>query len=341
MTRGFASDNNSGIHPAILEAIVAANAGHVVGYGNDLYTREAEAAIRRHFGDGCYPFFVYGGTGGNVIGLQALVRPYEAVICADTAHIHADECGAVERHAGCKLLTVPTADGKLTTDLIAQGIVGLGDPHSVQPKVVSITQATELGTIYTAAEIRTIADFVHERGMYLHVDGARFANAAAALGVSLREISTDAGVDVLTFGGTKNGLMLGEAVIVFDERLREGMPFLRMQGMQLSSKMRFISAQFTALLTDDLWLRNAQTANSMASLLASEIRDITTITITQEVQTNAIFARMPREAVEQLRRDYFFYDWDEAASEVRWVCSFDTTAEDVTAFAAAIRKAVG
>jgi len=341
MTRGFASDNNSGIHPAILEAIVAANAGHVVGYGNDLYTREAEAAIRRHFGDGCYPFFVYGGTGGNVMGLQALVRPYEAVICAETAHIHANECGAAERHAGCKLLTVPTEDGKLTTDLIAQRIVGLGDPHSVQPKVVSITQATELGTVYTAAEVRTIADFVHERGMYLHVDGARFANAVAALGVTLREISTDAGVDVLTFGGTKNGLMLGEAVIVFDERLREGMPFLRMQGMQLSSKMRFISAQFTALLTDDLWLRNAQTANSMASLLASEIRDITTITITQEVQTNAIFARMPREAVEQLRRDYFFYDWDEAASEVRWVCSFDTTAEDVTAFAAAIRKAVG
>jgi threonine aldolase len=341
MKRGFASDNNAGVHPAILAAITGANDGHAKGYGDDNYTHEAEDAFKRAFGGTCQTFFVYNGTGGNVVGLQALLRPYDAVICAESAHVNVDECGAPERFTGCKLLTVATTDGKLTPELVSRHMHGFGDVHHVQAKVVSITQATEFGTVYAVQEIRELADYVHGHGLYLHVDGARFANAAAYLGVSLRELSMDAGVDVLTFGGTKNGMMFGEAILVFDEELAKPIPFLRKQAMQLASKMRYISAQFTALLEGDLWLQNAKNANAMAKLLSEKVSQIPGVGLTQRVQANAVFAIGPTSAIEKLQAEYFFYVWDEARNEVRWVCSFDTTEENVADFIQAVRLAVG
>jgi threonine aldolase len=340
MRRGFASDNNAGVHPAILAAITNANGGHAIGYGDDSYTHEAEAAFKSIFGETCQPFFVYNGTGGNVVGLQALLRPYEAVICAESAHIYVDECGAPERFTGCKLLAVQTADGKLTPELVRRHMHGFGDVHHVQVKVISVTQATELGTVYTVQEIRELAEYAHGHGLYLHVDGARFANAAASLGVGLKELSVDAGVDVLTFGGTKNGMMFGEAILVFDPGLAKAVPFLRKQAMQLASKMRYLSAQFKALLEGDLWLQNAQNANAMARLLAERAAQIPGVSLSQPVQANAVFAVLPAKAIQKIQAEYFFYTWDEARNEVRWVCSFDTTEQDITDFVEAIRQAV-
>jgi threonine aldolase len=340
MKRGFASDNNAGVHPAILAAMVRANSGHTRGYGDDDYTREAEAAVKAHFGESCHPFFVFNGTGGNVIGLQTLLRSYEAVICSENSHIHVDECGAPERFTGCKLLTVPTPDGKLTPELVERHMHGFGDVHHVQPKVISITQATEVGTVYTVPEIRALADYAHGHGCYLYMDGARFANAAASLGASLREISVDAGIDVLTFGGTKNGLMFGEALLVFHEELAKSAPYLRKQAMQLASKMRFLSTQFTAILENDLWLQSARHANGMAKLLGDQVRQIPGVTVTQDVQANAVFAVLPAEAIQTLQSEFSFYTWDEARNEVRWVCSFDTTEDDIAEFVSAIRHAL-
>ena len=340
MKRGFASDNNAGAHPSILEAMARANSGHTRGYGDDDYTRHAEQAMKAHFGEACHPFFVFNGTGGNVIGLQTLLRPYEAVICTETSHIHVDECGAPERFTGSKLLSVPAPDGKLTPELVAPHMHGFGDAHHVQPKVIAITQATELGTVYTVPEIRALADYAHGHGLYLYMDGARFANAAASLGTSLREISVDAGVDVLTFGGTKNGLMFGEALLIFHDELAKSAPYLRKQAMQLASKMRFISAQFTAILEDDLWRRNASHANAMAKILGDQARQIPGVTLIQEVQANAVFAALPHEAIKALQSEFSFYTWDEERNEVRWVCSFDTTEDDIAEFVAALRRAV-
>lgn len=336
--RGFGSDNHAGVHPEVLEAIAAANVGHAHSYGDDLYTREATAIMRRHFGDAAEPFFVFNGTGANVTALAALTRSFEAVICAETAHLHIDECGAPEQVGGVKLLTLPTANGKLTPDLVRSKVTGRSDEHQVRPRVVSITQTTELGTVYTAAEIAALAECAHAHDLYLHVDGARFANAAVALGVELRAISTDVGVDVLSFGGTKNGLMLGEAVVFFARELARDYRYARKQGMQLASKMRFVAVQFSALLKGDLWRESAGHANAMAQRLEREVRQIAGVEVTQQAEANAVFARLPPRAIEKLQEEFFFYVWDAARAEVRWMTAFDTTEEDIEAFVRCIKK---
>jgi len=336
--RGFGSDNHAGIHPEVLAAIAAANVGHVHSYGDDPYTEEAVVHFREHFGEEVEVFFAFNGTAANVLSLAGITRPHNAVICAESSHLHTDECGAPEKFTGCKLLTVPVEDGKLTLEAVAGSMPGRGDEHQVQPGVVSITQATELGTVYRPDEIRALADFAHGRGMRLHVDGARLVNAAAGLGVSLREITADVGVDVLSFGGTKNGLLLGEAVVFFDPELARDFRFVRKQGMQLASKMRFIAAQFTALLSEDLWLRNARHANEMARRLADRIEGIPQVEITQKVEANGVFAALSKEMIPKLQNEYFFYVWDEEKGEVRLMASFDTTEEDVDGFARLIEE---
>ncbi|WNG58226.1 low specificity L-threonine aldolase [Archangium gephyra] len=339
--RGFASDNNAGIHPTILEAIARANVGHALAYGGDPWTERAVAKFREHLGSHVDVHFVFNGTGANVLGLSTLLKPYHAILCAESAHINVDECGAPEKATGCKLVDIPTPDGKLTPALVEPRIRGLGDQHHVQPRVISISQSTEMGTVYTPEEIRALADLAHRHGMYLHMDGARISNAAAALGVPLRAITTDCGVDVLSFGGTKIGLMLGEAVVVFEPKLAPDFRFLRKQGMQLASKMRFVAAQFEALLTDDLWLKSARHANAMAALLAREVSSVPRVRITRATQANGVFATLPKELIPRMQEHAFFYVWDESISEVRWMTSFDTTEEDVRGFASRLRELVG
>lgn len=338
--RSFASDNNAGIHPAILQAISRVNHGHTVGYGDDEYTDAAQAKFRQEFGDDIGVYIVFNGTAANCLSLKALTNSYHAIICSEAAHIYTDECGAPEKFTGCKLLPIPAPNGKLTVENVAHAYHGIGDQHHVQPRVISITQCTEVGTVYTPAEIRALANFAHDRNMFLHLDGARIANAAASLNLSLRAISRDAGVDVLSFGGTKNGAMGAEALIFFNAKLGEDMPFLRKQGMQLASKMRFISAQFEALLTNDLWLENARHANAMAQLLKRELSSIRQIKIVHEVQANGVFAQIPRAAIAKIQERYFFYVWDESKSVVRWMCSFDTTEDDVLEFSRFVRQTV-
>ena len=335
--RSFASDNCAGVHPEILDAIAEANGGHVMGYGDDPYTEAARQVFRTHFGDNAEVYFVLTGTGANVVGLQAMTRPWDAVICADTAHVNTDECGAPEKIGRLKLLTIPATDGKLTVDAIADRLIGRGDEHHAQPSVVSLTQATELGTVYTPEEIAAITDFAHARGLTVHMDGARLANAAAGLGVSLRTLTTDAGVDVLSFGGTKNGLAYGEALVVLNPGAVHGVPYLRKFSTQLASKMRFVAAQFLRLMETDLWRRNAAHANAMARRLAEGAAAIPGLRITRPVQANAVFATLPRQVSERLQREYPFYVWDERTGEVRWMCAFDTTEDDVDAFVSAIR----
>jgi threonine aldolase len=342
--RGFASDNFSGAHPDVLAAVAAANEGHVPAYGADPYTAAAEARFREHFGEQAEAFLLFNGTGANVLVLRAVTRPGDAVICPETAHMNVDECGAPERIAGVKLLAVETPDGKLTPELAASRIERVGDQHAVQPRVISISEASELGTVYGPNEVRALADFCHEREVLLHVDGARLANAAAALDLPLRALTSDAGVDVLSFGGTKNGLLLGDAAVFLRAGLSDGFEFVRKQSMQLASKMRFIAAQFDALLRDDLWLRNATHANAMAWRLADAVGQIPAVRITQTVEANAVFAALPRPAIEQLRSqapaEVPFYVWDEAKGEVRWMVSWDTTEQEVDRFAVAIAEAV-
>ncbi|MFW6202919.1 MAG: threonine aldolase family protein [Marinilabilia sp.] len=336
--KGFASDNNSGVHPEVIEALIQANSEHAVGYGGDELTARAENRFREIFGQQAKVFFVYNGTGANVIALQALTRPFHAVITAETAHVNVDECGAPEKHTGCKVLTVETPDGKLTPELISQHLHGFGFEHHAQPAVVSVTQVTELGTLYTADEIRDLAEFVHSYGMYLHVDGARISNAAAALGCGFKDITTDVGVDAISFGGTKNGLMFGEAVVFLNPRLAENVQYVRKQTTQLHSKMRFIAAQFEAFFKDELWRRNAGHSNRMASLLASELESLKDVQITQKVEANGVFAIVPEAIIEPLKQKYFFYSWDEARHEVRWMASFDTTETEIMDFVGDIKK---
>jgi threonine aldolase len=338
--RSFASDNNAGIHPEILKAISQANEGHVVGYGADPYTDAMVGKFREHFGEETEVFVVFNGTGANCLSLQSLTKSYNAVICAASAHIYTDECGAPEKFTGCKLIPLETADGKLTVELVKHAYHGIGDEHHVQPKVVSITQSTEMGTVYQPGEIQALASFVHEHDMYLHVDGARIANAAATLGLTLRQATRDLGVDLLSFGGTKNGIMGGEAVLFFHPKLAADFLFLRKQAMQLASKMRFISVQLSGLLTNDLWRTNAQHSNRMAKLLEGEIRKIPGVKVVYKVEANGVFAQIPREAIAKIQRRYFFYIWNEDESVVRWMCSFDTTEEDVHEFAAFVRQTV-
>jgi len=336
--RGFASDNNAGVSPSILEAIREVNSGHVTGYGNDRYTREAVALFREEFGADCELFFVFNGTGANVVGLSSLIRSYHSVICAETAHIQTDECGAPEKFCGCKLLPLPTGNGKITPRDVEKQLHGFGFEHHSQPGVISISQVTELGTLYRPEEIKALARVAHDHGMYLHMDGARISNAAVALGLPFRRFTRDCGVDVLSFGGTKNGMMMGEAVIFFDPSLAAATKYLRKQSMQLFSKMRFVSAQFIAYFREELWKKNASHANRMAGILEAEIRTIPGVTITQEVEANGVFAIIPPEIIPQLQEEYFFYVWNEQNSEVRWMTSFDTTEEDIRGFTTLLRK---
>ncbi|MBT5427023.1 MAG: low specificity L-threonine aldolase [Bacteroidetes bacterium] len=330
--RGFASDNNSAVHPEIISAMSSCNTGHTVGYGDDIYTRQATSKIRNTFGSETECFFVFTGTGANVVGLKSVTQSFNSIICAETAHIEEDECGAPELFTACKLIPVQQINGKISIDCIAPHFKGFDFEHHSQPKVVSITQATELGTVYTPEEIKILADYVHDFGLLLHMDGARIANAAASLNCSLREITKDVGVDVLSFGGTKNGAMYGEAILFFKPGLTEYFKYFRKQSMQLASKMRYISVQFDALLTHDLWRRNASHANEMAAVLAEKVKDIPQIKLTGSVESNGVFAIIPQNIITQLQDEFFFYVWDEKRSEVRWMTSWDTELEDIDAF---------
>jgi len=338
--RSFASDNNAGVHPEILEALARANHGHVFAYGADLYTQSAIAKFKEHFGPDIDVFFTFNGTGANVLGLQSLMRPYHAVVCSDYAHIYTDECGAPEKHTGCKLIPLPHQDGKITVDQVRHAYHGIGDQHHVQARVISITQTTEMGTVYQPEEIQALARFAHERDMFLHMDGARIANAAVYLGQNLRQATRDIGVDVLTFGGTKNGIMGGEAVVFFNREPSADFLFLRKQGMQLASKMRFIAAQFEALLTNDLWRRGAEHSNRMARVLEAEIRKIPQVRVVWKVESNGVFVQIPEHAIERIKAQYFFYPWIEEECIVRWMCSFDTTEEDIREFASFVAEVV-
>ena len=336
---GFASDNNSGIHPDILAAIEKANTGHVIAYGDDPFTANAKNIIREHFGE-CEIFFVLTGTGANVMGLTAVTSPFNSVICAETAHINIDECGAPERFSGCKLLPVETINGKLTPGSLEKYMHGFGFEHHSQPKVISISQSTELGTVYTPEEIHGLADFAHGYHMLLHMDGARLANAVVSLGLDFRTITKDAGVDILSFGGTKNGMLFAESVIFFNKVLSEDFKYIRKQSMQLASKMRFISAQFEAYLSNDLWKKNASHANNMARMLHDEVVNIKGIKITQKVESNGVFAIIPEESIRKLQKEYFFYVWDDKRSEVRWMTSYDTTETDIMNFTRLLKEII-
>jgi len=338
--RSFASDNNAGIHPQVLKAIAAANQGHVIGYGDDTYTDSAVRKFRQHFGANTEIFIVFNGTAANCMSLKALTESHHAVLCTTASHINTDECGAPERFTGCKLIALPTDNGKITVEAVEHAYHGIGDQHHVQPRVISITQATEMGTVYTPAEIKALAQFAHKRGMFLHMDGARIANAAASLGLTLRQITRDCGVDVLSFGGTKNGVMGAEAVVFFDKKLGRDFLFLRKQGMQLASKMRFISAQLEALLSHDLWLKSAQHSNRMAKLLERELRGVPRVKVVYKVEANGVFVQIPRRAIAKLQKRYFFYVWNEEESIVRWMCSFDTTEQDVQQFVKFVAETV-
>ncbi|MEE4176326.1 MAG: low specificity L-threonine aldolase [Bacteroides sp.] len=339
-TRSFASDNNAPVHEAVFQAMLDANRGDVIAYGDDPYTADAEQKFREHFGPDTRVFFVFNGTGANVSALSHLTRPWQAIITSETAHIENDECGAPEKFSGCKLHILSAPDGKIRVEQIKPLMHSVGFQHHSQPRVVSITQATEMGTVYTPAEISDIARYAHENNMLLHMDGARIANAAAALGISFREMVTDTGVDVLSFGGTKNGILLGEAVVFLKGDLGKDFEYVRKQSMQLASKMRYISAQFNALLTNDLWLHNARHANRMAQLLAEKVRDIPQVQVTQKVEINGVFAIVPKTTIEKLRKKYFFYMWNETRSEVRWMTSFATTEEDIEKFVEALKEAL-
>ena len=342
--RSFASDNNAGVHPDVLRALAAVNHGHVIGYGDDPYTQSATRKFQEHFGEDVDVFFVFNGTAANVLSLKALTESYHAVICAEAAHIYADECGAPEKFTGCKLIPIPTVNGKLTLDAVQHVYHGVGDQHHVQPRVISITQATEVGTVYQPREIQALAQFAHERGMFLHMDGARISNAAASLGHTLRQATRDLGLDVLSFGGTKNGLMGAEAVVFFQQNPRRQLAlstnflYFRKQSMQLASKMRYIAAQMDTLLSNDLWLNNARHSNRMAKLLEKEVSSIPQIKIVYPVEANGVFAQIPKHAIAPLQERYFFYVWNEEESVVRWMCSFDTTEEDIREFGKFLRE---
>lgn len=336
--RGFASDNYSGISPEVLAAIVAANGGHTTAYGSDDYTAHLQEVFRSHFGARAQAFPVFNGTGANVVSLQAVTDRWASVVCTANAHIHVDECGAPEKVGGLKLLPVPTPDGKLTPDLLDQEARGFDDEHRAQPQVVSITQSTELGTVYTAEEIGAICERAHSHGMRVHMDGARISNAAASLGVDFKEFTTDVGVDIVSFGGTKNGLMLGEVVVVLEPAAARGLDYVRKSAMQLSSKMRFVSAQFIALLEGDLWLRNASHSNAMAKRLATAVQGLPGVQVVRPVQANAVFAILHPAVTQRLQQRFRFYVWDESTGEVRWMTTFDTTEQDVDTFAAAVRS---
>ncbi len=338
----FSSDNAAGIHPDVLAAITRANEGRAVGYGDDEHTARALACLRVEFGEQAEALLVWGGTAANVIGLRCVTEPYQAVLCAETAHLAVDECAAPERFLGGKLITLPVTNGKVSVAAVGAAIRGLGVVHAAQPRVLSIAQPTEVGTVYTVAELAALAELCHERGLLLHVDGARLPNAAAHLGLPLRALTTDAGVDLLSFGGTKNGLMGAEAIVLLRPEHARGARFHRKQGMQLASKMRFLAVQLEALLTDELWLRVARHANAAARRLADGVRELGHVELACPVETNAVFARLPAVAVASLHAAGFqFLVWspDPVRPLVRWMTAFDTTDAEVDRFVAAIAAA--
>ncbi len=338
MKKGFASDNNSGVHSTILKAMEAANTGHVVGYGDDPFTQKAVKVFKDKFGKNTEVFFVFNGTGANVLSLSTVTQSFHSVICAETAHIQEDECGAPEKFTGCKLLPVEPVNGKLTPETIQHHLTGFDFEHHSQPRVISISQVTEMGTVYQPKEIKALANLAHANSMLLHMDGARIANAAISLNMDFREFTVDCGVDILSFGGTKNGMMMGEAVLFFNPKLTNNTKYIRKQSMQLYSKMRFVGAQFLAYFENDLWKETATHANKMAKLLESEVVKIPEIKITHSVNANGIFAIVPREIIEPLQERFFFYIWDDTKPEVRWMTSFDTTEEEIFEFAAMIKE---
>lgn len=331
--RSFGSDNNSGVHPRIMDAIFEANTNHTIAYGDDDWTRKAENAVRNILGnDSVQPLFVFNGTGANVAALQACVLPFQSIVCATTAHIAVDECGSPVKLTGASLKEIDTPDGKLTPDLVRPHLHGFGVEHHSQPKVIAVSQTTELGTAYTPDELKALAELAHQHDMYLFVDGTRIANACAYLNASLKEITTDCGVDIFTLGGTKNGLMMGEAIVPLREELAENLKYYRKQTTQLYSKMRFIAAQFIPYLNHGLWLENARHSNEAAQCLAAEMSKVKGVEITQKVESNEVFFILDKTITDRLRERYFFYDWDEARNESRLVCSWDTTEADVEDF---------
>ncbi|HPS11410.1 MAG TPA: low specificity L-threonine aldolase, partial [Paludibacteraceae bacterium] len=335
--KSFASDNYSGVHPDIMNAILEANKHHAISYGDDTITEETNRLFEKIFGE-VKVLYAFNGTGANVVALKCCTLPFQSVICAETAHIQVDECGAPTQSIGCSLVALPTPDGKLTPELIRPELKHRGNLHHTQPKVISISQTTELGTIYSPDELKALSNFAHENDLYLHVDGARISNAVAALGCSLKEATVDCGIDIMSFGGTKNGLMIGEAILIFNKELWKNAPYLHKQSAQLFSKNRFIAAQFKALLENELWRTMALHSNKMAQLLKNEIIKIKGVILTQDVQANSLFVIIPAHAVEPLREAYRFYDWNTATGELRWMCSFDTTEEDVLNFVTTLKS---
>jgi len=339
--KSLASDNYSGIHPKIFEAIQKANTEHVGSYGNDGYTEKAIKKFKEHFGNDIEVFFVYNGTGANVLSLSTLTKSFNSIICPELAHINVDESSAPEKFLGCKIIGVPAPDGKLTPANVEERIIRVHDQHHPQAKVISISQSTEYGTVYSVEEIKALSSLAKKYNLYLHMDGSRISNASVSLGKELSAFTRDAGVDVLSFGGTKNGMMIGEAVVFFNSGLASDFKYQRKQGMQLHSKMRFISTQFEALLSDDLWKRNASHANSMARLLESKLLEIYSVTITQKVDANGVFAILPKHIIEKVQGEVFFYVWNDKTNECRFMCSFDTTEDDVNKLADAIKRYSG
>ena len=339
--RSFGSDNNSGVHPRIMDAIVKANSDHAIGYGDDDWTRNAEAAMQTLLEtDSVKPYFVFNGTGANVIALQACLSSFHSIICASTAHIAVDECGAPTKLTGCAIKEIETKDGKLTPELVTPYLHGFGIDHHSQPKVIAISQTTELGTAYTPQEVRDLAELAHQHNMYLFVDGTRLSNACDTLQVSLKELTIDCGVDIFTMGGTKNGLMMGEVIIALQPELEQTLMYYRKQTCQLYSKMRYLSSQFIPSLSENIWLDNARKSNAAAQQLANAMRKMKDVEITQKVESNAIFFIIPKNISDELRKNYFFYDWDESRNEMRLVCSWDTTQNDINDFINNLQKLI-
>ena len=336
--RGFASDNNAGVHPEVMKMLKSVNSGHTIGYGSDPYTDEAKRLFKEHLGSNTETFFVFTGTAANVLSLSGIMRPWNSVITAFSAHLEQDECGAPEKFTGCKVLTVDTEDGKINPRMLTKHMHGFDFEHHSQPKAISITQPTEMGTVYSPGEIKKLANFAHEKGMYLHMDGARLANAAVSLDLPFKSFTTDSDVDVLSFGGTKNCMMYGEAVCFLKPGLSENFKYIRKQGMQLASKMRFISAQYIAYFRDDLWKKCAAHANAMAKLLGEKLMLIRGIKLTQKVQANGVFLVIPHDVAEKVIQQYFFYPWDEMKSEYRLMTSWDTTEEDIEEFVTILKR---
>jgi threonine aldolase len=334
----FASDNYAGVHPEVMEAILQANRDHASSYGADEYTQRAINKFKAIFGERIDVYFAYNGTGANVLGLQTITQSYHSILCSELAHINVDESTAPEKFTGCKLISVPTRDGKITPEDVEARIIRLDDQHHPQAKVISISQTTEYATVYAIDEIKALSAIAKKYDLFLHMDGSRISNAAVSLNRDFHSFTRDAGVDVLSFGGTKNGLMFGEAIIFFNPELSKRFKFIRKQAMQLHSKMRFIGAQFDALLTNDLWKRNANHSNRMAKLLETELRSVSKITITQSVDANGVFALIPSEWTDELQRQNYFYVWNDKTNEVRLMCSFDTTEGEIRTFGETLRR---